>query len=83
MPLPIAQAIDRNILRLLERKFSSLSYARGIKKKIENLELELDSIKDIVRDLFLMGSFTGQRISNWKKLVKGNTKVLKITEVLH
>jgi len=41
-------------------------------KKIEKIDYELDSVKDRVRDLFLMGSFTGQRISDWRKLVKEN-----------
>tara|TARA_R110001592_G_scaffold352878_1_gene651170 strand:+ start:189 stop:1409 length:1221 start_codon:yes stop_codon:yes gene_type:complete len=46
-------------------------------KKIEKLEYELDSVKDRVRDLFLMGSFTGQRISDWRKLVKENIREFK------
>lgn len=41
-------------------------------KEIEQLDFDLDSVKDRVRDLFLIGSFTGQRISDWKKLVKEN-----------
>ncbi|WP_139956057.1 site-specific integrase [Flavicella sediminum] len=41
-------------------------------KKIELLELKFDSIDDRVRDLFLIGAFTGQRISDWKKLVAEN-----------
>lgn len=36
------------------------------------LEYEIDSVKDRVRDLFLLGAYTGQRISDWKKLSKEN-----------
>lgn len=35
---------------------------------IKKLDLKLDSIEDRVRDLFLIGAWTGQRISDWKKL---------------
>lgn len=53
---------------------------------IYELEYELDSVEDRVRDLFLMGAYTGQRISDWKKLNKENivvydkTKCFKITQ---
>jgi len=35
---------------------------------LKELELEFDSVDDRVRDLFLIGAYTGQRISDWKKL---------------
>lgn len=38
-------------------------------KSLYELELKLNSIEDRVRDLFLIGAYTGQRISDWKKLV--------------
>lgn len=43
-------------------------------RRIENLEFELDSVKDRVKDLFLIGAFTGQRISDWQKLNSENIK---------
>jgi len=39
---------------------------------LERLEYELDSVEDRVRDLFLIGAYTGQRISDWKKLNEKN-----------
>ncbi|WP_197505828.1 site-specific integrase [Urechidicola croceus] len=40
--------------------------------EIYKLDYEIDSVEDRVRDLFLMGAYTGQRISDWKKLNEDN-----------
>jgi len=40
--------------------------------EIHKLDYELDSVEDRVRDLFLIGAYTGQRISDWKKLNEDN-----------
>lgn len=36
--------------------------------EIYKLDYKLDCVEDRVRDLFLIGAYTGQRISDWKKL---------------
>lgn len=46
---------------------------------LKELELEFDSVVDRVRDLFLIGAYTGQRISDWKKLNLDN--IIKYNEI--
>lgn len=41
-------------------------------EQIRNIDYELDSVDDRVRDLFLLGAYTGQRISDWRKLHEDN-----------
>lgn len=41
-------------------------------KAIEKLDYPLDSTSDIARDWFLIGSYTGQRVSDWKKINTDN-----------
>jgi len=43
--------------------------------ELSKLEYELDSVEDRVRDLFLMGAYTGQRVSDWRKLNENNIVV--------
>ncbi|WP_372744427.1 tyrosine-type recombinase/integrase [Lutibacter sp.] len=43
--------------------------------ELSKLEYELDSVEDRVRDLFLMGAYTGQRVSDWRKLNENNISV--------
>ena len=42
---------------------------------LSKLNYELDSVEDRVRDLFLMGAYTGQRVSDWRKLNEINIVV--------
>lgn len=55
-------------------------------KEIQNIDYDLDTLNDRVRDLFLLGAYTGQRISDWGKLNENNIydinglKCFKITQ---
>ncbi|WP_445748852.1 site-specific integrase [Polaribacter sp.] len=55
-------------------------------KQIQEADYEFDSVNDRVRDLFLIGAYTGQRISDWNKLNENNIydfngiKCFKITQ---
>jgi integrase len=41
-------------------------------KSIEDLKYPLNSTKDLARDWFLIGSYTGQRVSDWNKISLNN-----------
>ena len=55
-------------------------------EQIQKVEYDFDSVNDRVRDLFLLGAYTGQRISDWDKLNEDNVydingiKCFKITQ---
>lgn len=40
--------------------------------KIKQIDYPFDSLKDKVRDWFLLGAYTGQRVSDWEKINKMN-----------
>ncbi|MHB0756763.1 site-specific integrase [Polaribacter sp. M15] len=40
--------------------------------QIHKIDYDFDSVDDRVRDLFLLGAYTGQRISDWHKLNEDN-----------
>ena len=42
---------------------------------IYKLEYDLNSVNDRVRDLFMIGAYTGQRISDWRKLNSDSIEV--------
>lgn len=46
-------------------------------EQIRDVEYEFDSVDDRVRDLFLLGAYTGQRISDWRKLHEDNIQDIK------